>query len=361
MRTRKAFGLLAVGALALSVAAVLSVTLGPHDLAGTAQAQGDTALALDMNVDNGSGPCNPIDATRGVNVGDTYQVAVCLTDSALPPAAFQFDLVYDQTIDQCVPSDCTGTACLDGNPDANAGATTWGGTSLGDGWDCNLGGVSPPACNKSADLAGNPVSGAVSLQCLSVKPPALNVGEGVSAAIAVVTFKSIATGTDTFGFGQAVEVDQRSAAKMVDCESFGSCAGGSVAIAAAGALTPTPAGTATAAEPTSAAATAAAIGPTATAAAATAAAAAATAVSQGTPISAINDAATATAAAVATKAATAAKSTPGGKATAKPTAAAGEGGGSSGPNAGLIAAIVVGAVIVVGGVGWFAWRRLRAG
>jgi hypothetical protein len=345
-------GLLVLGVLALSVAAVLSVTLGPHDLAGTAQAQGGPSLALDVNIDNGSGPCDPIDATRSVNVGDTFQVAVCLTNSSFPPAAFQFDLLYDGTFNQCVPSDCAGTFCLDSNPDANAGATTWGGTSLGDGWDCDVAGVTPPTCNKSAARAGNSASGDASLQCLSAMPPALKVGEGVSASIAVVTFKSIATGTDTFDFSQ-VEVDRASGGVMVDCESLGSCAGGSVAIAAVSAPTATIASAATAGEPTAAAATAAAAG-------ASTAAAVATAVAQGTPMAAINQAATATSAA-ATKTAAGATSTPGSKATAKPTAAAGEGGGSSGPNAAVIAAIVVVSVVAVGGVGWFAWRRLRAG
>ena len=64
-------------------------------------------------------------------------------------------------------------------------------------------------------------------------------------------------------------------------------------------------------------------------------------------------------AAAATKAAISAK-TPTGKATAKPGSTGEEGDGSSGPNAFLIAGIVVVAAIVVGGAGWFGYRRFLA-
>ena len=78
MRTRKMLGLLVLGALALGAAAVLAMTLRPHGLATTAQAQGGTALVLDMNADNGNGPCDPIDSSVSVGKGSEFKVAVCL-------------------------------------------------------------------------------------------------------------------------------------------------------------------------------------------------------------------------------------------------------------------------------------------
>jgi hypothetical protein len=360
MRTRKMLGLLVLGTLALGVAAVLAMTLRPHGLATTAQAQGGAALVLDMNADNGNGPCDPIDSSTSVGKGAEFKVAVCLRGATEAPSAFDLYVNNDQSLDQCIPVDCadTDTNCLDTNPDANTGATTWG-SPLGTRWDCSGVGVALPTCH-------SPNTGGVYLGCFSTQEPTLPFGPEVAAPLAVVTFKAIAEGTDTFSLDPKYSGANASDSSIVDCSDPTTCPGGSVTIAGVAAPTAIIASTATAAGPTAAAATAAAAEPTA--AAATAAAAAATAVAQGTPIAVVNQAATAaaaavaaTSAAVATKTAAGATSTPGGKATATPTAAAGEGGDSSGPNAAVIAAIVVGAVVVVGGGGWFAWRRLRAG
>jgi hypothetical protein len=345
-------GLLGLGALALSVAAVLSLILGPHGLAVPAQAQEGTALVLDMNADNGNGPCDPIDSNASVGNGSEYKVAVCLTRSTAAPAAFEFFVSNDRSLDQCVPVDCGDTNCLDSNPDANVGNTTWG-ASLGTKWSCNFSKLEPPTCDKNGQV--------VFISCLTLEIPTLPAGLGVTAPLAVMTFKATSEGTDTFSLGPNSVAYDFDTVTLVDCSGSTPCPGGSVTITAAGAPTatvassPVPSTTpATGPAATAAAATAAAAGATATAAVATA-------IAQGTPMSAINDAATATAAAAATKTAAGATSTPGGKATAQPTAAAGEGGGSSGPNAAVIVAIVVVGVVVVGGVGWFAWRRLRAG
>ena len=99
----------------------------------------------------------------------------------------------DESLDQCAPVDCVDTACLDTNPDANAGATTWG-TSLGTRWDCSALGVAPPTCH-------SPGYGAVYLGCFSTQEPTLPFGPEVAAPLAVVTFKAIAEGTDTFSLG----------------------------------------------------------------------------------------------------------------------------------------------------------------
>jgi hypothetical protein len=287
--------MLVLGALALGAAAVLAMTLRPHGLAGTAQAQGGAALVLDMNADNGNGPCDPIDGSTSVGKGAEFKVAVCLRGATEAPSAFDLYVGNDESLDQCVPVDCpdTDTSCLDTNPDANAGATTWG-TSLGTRWDCSGVGHALPTCHSA--------SGKVYLGCFSTQTPTLPFGPEVAAPLAVVTFRAIAEGTDTFSLDSGSDAAALDSS-IVDCSNPTVCPGGSVTIAGVAA-------------------------PTATVAS--------------SPVPSTTPAT-------------------GPAATAQPTAAAGEGGGSSGPNAGVIGAIVVGAVVVVGGGGWFAWRRLRAG
>jgi hypothetical protein len=343
----------------LSLAAILTalLVLGSGWGAGSAKAQeGVTSLALDMDPTNGSGPCNPVDGTHGINVGDTYQVAICLTNAPGAPSAFQFEVIYSDDLDQCVPTECAGEGCLDGSPDANAGTTTWGGTALGADWDCNVMNAATPTCD--VDPGTGTGHGEAFLQCLTLsEEPTLSVGSGVSTPIAMLTFKSIAKGTDTMKL-ENVEVDDAKLDKMVlffgesTVNPVGTVAGGTVSTegtfptSTASPSGTTPAGTA----PANATPGGDGTGPAATAAAATA-------VAQGTPLIAIDQAATATYAAVATKAASGTTTTPGGKATPKHGAASEEG-GSSGPNAALIGGIVIGCVIVIGGMGWFAYRRL---
>ncbi len=44
---------------------------------------GDVHLELDMDVTNGTGPCNPVDPSATYTVGTTYKVAVCLTSAGV--------------------------------------------------------------------------------------------------------------------------------------------------------------------------------------------------------------------------------------------------------------------------------------
>ena len=141
--------------VAAAIAAVATVV--PRFSGGTEQVEATDGafLALDMDITNGSGPCNPIDSERGSSSDEPeYKVAICLTGSAVPPAAFEFDLIYDDTLDQCVPVDCPDTDCLDGNPDANVGATVFSSPDLGAGWDCDIMGVDPPVCDKDPEAKG---------------------------------------------------------------------------------------------------------------------------------------------------------------------------------------------------------------
>ncbi|HUS82015.1 MAG TPA: hypothetical protein VM013_02005, partial [Dehalococcoidia bacterium] len=321
--------------LGLSLMAALAVLLAlSADWGGrVAGAEGPT-LTLDMDTTNGSGPCNPVDNARAVNVGDTYQIAVCLSDSPKAPAAFNFDIFYDTSLVQSPNIDCLDSPCLDANPDANAGTTSWG-QPLGTGWDCGSMGAVPPA----GDMGGK-----AWMSCLTLLDPGLPVGPGVSSPLALVSFKQMEKGSVGFNLTN-VALGDADAALIVDCYGESSaCVGGT---AATDGQLPAPSPTAESAAPNETVSPDA--GPAATAAAATA-------IAQGTPVEALDQAATATSAAAATKTAA---STPSGKATAKPGATTEDDGGSSGPNAGVIAGIVIVVVIVAGGAGWFAWRRMR--
>jgi hypothetical protein len=341
---------------AAAIAAVATVVPRFSGRTEQVEATDGASLALDMDITNGSGPCNPIDSERGSSSDEPeYKVAICLTGSAVPPAAFEFDLIYDDMLDQCVPVDCPDTDCLDGNPDANVGATVFSSPDLGTDWDCSNMHLSPPVCDK--DPGTGPDHGKAFITCMSVKTPTLPVGPGVSAPIAVVAFKNIAKGRDTFTLGTAALYDY-DVANIVKCPGA-QCLGGARDELLSPPATPTPGGVPPTATPgatdTPGAAGTPGVGSTPGATGPGATSAAATAVALGTPLSALTPPPAGTTT-------PGAKKTPSASPTARPSATPGEEnkeGEGGGTNAGVIAGIVIGAVVVVGGIGWFAWRRLR--
>jgi hypothetical protein len=172
----------------------------------------DTHVELDLIQDAGGTWCNPVDAVASVGVGDTYSVAFCLTTAGAPPGGFQFDVVYNSTLNDCVDSaEATG---FDANPDANLGVTLFSGTDpaptgLGTNWNCNLGGVAPPTCSN--------LEGHAFLQCNTVTGTStLPFGNAVSEPIAVLTFKAMAVGVDNLSLAN-VEVDDPDVNAIVDC------------------------------------------------------------------------------------------------------------------------------------------------
>ena len=288
----------------LAAAAIAAVaTFVPRLSGGTRQVEATdgASLALDMDITNGSGPCNPIDPERASS-GDKaeYKVAICLTGAELPPYALNIELLYDDMLDQCVPVDCPGVGCPDANPDANAGTTTWTTPGLGKGCDCTASGQLPPTCDRNPDTG--PDAGVALISCICATPT-LPVGATVSSPIAVVSFKNIAKGRDTFTLGTAA-IYTEEGTNILRCPGD-QCSGG----ARNESLSPPPTPTSGGVPPTGAPGAGGTPGTTAQ---------------------------------------------PG--ATAGEEKAEGEGGGT---NAAVIAVIVIGAVVVLGGIGWFAYRRRR--
>ncbi|MGD0116033.1 MAG: hypothetical protein ABSC13_08535 [Dehalococcoidia bacterium] len=163
-------------------------------------------------------PCITPHATRTTVVGDTYEVAICLDNAPSAPAAFNFDLLYNDQLNTCVTSANTN---LDSNPDANTGNTTFSSTSLGSGFDCTGVGSAPPKC----DTNPSPGSGAgdAYLGCFQASgSPTLPTGQDVASPLAVVTFQAVAGGTDTLTLvnGVASGADTLS---YLSCPELGSC------------------------------------------------------------------------------------------------------------------------------------------
>jgi len=206
---------------------------------------GTARLEIDMDPTNGSGPCNPVDSTAEHEVGEDYAVAVCLTDSPAPPFVFYFTLLYDDTLSQCVPATCASNdlECNDSNPDANSGQTIFSTPSLGTGWDC-LVPPDQPTCD--SDPGNGPDRGSAKLLCWSSgQPLSLPAGIGVSAPIAEVNLRAVASGVGMLR-PYLVAVADREAREIVRCYEDGPCLDGSLVIlATTPTLSPTPTATRT--------------------------------------------------------------------------------------------------------------------
>jgi hypothetical protein len=157
-------------------------------------------------------------------------VAVCLTNAGAgnEPNAFNFDLMYDDSLNHCVPVPCgPGDACLDSNPDANTGVTVFSTPSLGNvGYDCSGVGVAPPVCDSNTGDPG-PGQGRAYIGCFTVRTPTLPVGDGVSAPIAEVTFHATAGGVDNLSLENVDVFSQDLGDRVVACPGdIGECLGG---------------------------------------------------------------------------------------------------------------------------------------
>jgi hypothetical protein len=152
-----------------------------------------TILELDLDITNGAGPCSIVDTNRSVNVGSSFDVAVCATLPA-PIAAFNFRLIYDDTV-ILAPEVADEGAGVDDNPDANLGTTTFTSPALGSpNWDCHRGVSAYPKGDD--DPATGPGHGRAYVTCGDVLGP-WPLSSGV---LAMVRFDATGAGETSLSF-----------------------------------------------------------------------------------------------------------------------------------------------------------------
>jgi len=180
---------LIAGAVVLAAALVgFSLTRSGGD--SPAYASPGPTVSLDMDADNGTAPCSPIDATGNHLLGSTYHVAICVTtlDIGYPIGVITFDVLYDDT-KNLAPEVADEGKGLDDNPDLNIAEY---GDGLGDNWDCS---AAFPKGDKNP-LTG-PGNGDAFISCRSSLGPWTMGDDEAAGVIAVIEFDVIASAATT--------------------------------------------------------------------------------------------------------------------------------------------------------------------
>jgi len=169
-------------------------------------------FGLSLDTDISDGPCTDIDSGLSTSVGESFQVAICIEGLPLAMAFFQLDVSYDDTI-LSAPEVANGGLALDDNPDANAGATTWG-APLGEAnkVDCSSGQVAFP----SGDRIAAPGEGSAFISCLNLLGPWPLGDEAANGALAVITFKALKEGSATLTLTM-VQLGDSQASELASC------------------------------------------------------------------------------------------------------------------------------------------------
>jgi hypothetical protein len=201
--SRWQWGLVALPAAVVAAVLVVAWPGGPEGGESHAGVPVTAYAYIDKNIHNGDGPCDPdyIDDATVETVGSTHKLAVCIDSLPVPVGAFELGIRYDDLLDECEDEDCADDLCLDDNPDANAGATTWG-DGLGQGWDCDIEGQ--PICDGDGDTGPQEGLALIWCEALDGVPAALGDGESQRvvadgdnwATLAVLTLDVAAAGTD---------------------------------------------------------------------------------------------------------------------------------------------------------------------
>jgi len=206
----------------------------------------DFRLRIDALEDVGGTWCDPVDDAATRLVGGTYQVAICLENPPAAVAAFQVEVAYDDSLGVApMETPCPTGDCLDDNPDANAGGTTWG-TPLGSAvdWDCNVRGLSEPVGDiDSGTGAGR---GRARIACWSLNGPYTLNNTG---PLAVLTLQATNTGTQELELENVIVGDGNGVERGSCNPALGlsvPCEGAAVT----GVLAPTPTPTSTPGAPT---------------------------------------------------------------------------------------------------------------
>ena len=188
---RTVFRLLAMPGVAGLLAGIALAGVLTSD-PSSAGAQAPPEIAIDADITNGAGPCDPVDASLNVSQSQTFDVAVCLLDNVtgVAVAGYEFRVLYDGTILSATGGTNTAPG-LDANPDANAGTTVFTSATypndLGGGWDCTAGGISGPNPDQDG-IAGNANGSAFSGGCGTNAGPATLI----TGPLAVITFTASA-------------------------------------------------------------------------------------------------------------------------------------------------------------------------
>jgi hypothetical protein len=194
---RWAWGLVALSA---AVVAVVLALAWPDGLGGRSSQAGEIEFPfayIDKNIYNGEGPCDGDywDDVTTETVGSTHKLAVCIADLPAAVGGFELGIRYDDELDECedVPCALDAGTCLDDNPDANAGMTTWG-DGLGEGWSCGV--QIEPRCD--GDEGTGPQHGLAEIWCLGpLEGGSFTLGDDEPrGALAVLTLDVVASGTD---------------------------------------------------------------------------------------------------------------------------------------------------------------------
>jgi hypothetical protein len=206
-------GLLVVAALVAVTVLTTALRLGGGAEQAAAQ---ESSVAVSLDMDTSDGPCTDIDGAISHATGDIYSVAICVTGlyQGYPIGSFTFDVLYDDTLN-IAPEVADAEQALDDNPDANAGATTWG-DGLGTDWDCSASGMSYPTGD--ANPATGPANGQAYLTCDSLNGPYTLGDNETAGVIAVINFAAIAAGTDTMAIAESGYLAYPDVSKYGECD-----------------------------------------------------------------------------------------------------------------------------------------------
>jgi len=215
---------------AVTVAVVVPITVFGLP-AGNSDPDAFSHLHVDANPNNGTRPCDPLDSTRTVQVGDTYDVALCLeTYAPNKLEAFKLRLYYDMKASNLsintapdpqgaeepahggTGPDCG--SCLDDNPDANdtKAPDTNDPEYLGSDWDCSGFTVFPPVGDDvntpCQDQYGQPITpchDAVIICNANIGMPDLDLSAD-PGLLATVRFTATGEGTELLTWGDDTEL-----------------------------------------------------------------------------------------------------------------------------------------------------------
>jgi hypothetical protein len=198
-------------AVAVAVVALVRFGAGGETVSGHSITSTPGVPQFHVEIDtiqDGSTFCEPVNDTSTEVFPHSYRVAVCVKDPPAAIGAFQFDLVYDDTLNTAPEVANVGLA-LDDNPDANEGATTWPnsttGHDLGTGWDCSNFGLMYP--KGDIDPATGPGHGRARIACLSLLGPWTLGDNETEGVLATVEFNVIGLGADTLHLENVELVD----------------------------------------------------------------------------------------------------------------------------------------------------------